>query len=300
MGQRPWATDPYPVAEIARENPANDPLVTRLFAGIYQRSAQRVVMMAPMRSSDSSDPPSDDFEPAKLMIGPDGGVDQTAQPGPVIRPPPRLCEQGPCVNYHRFAVPFDAEVAKAASIEPGGKMHGQAPTEPVHVEVHHYCYPTPGIEFPLEAPVVQCNRWEPRGPSDNSLVELRRTKFMESSAGKAYTADLAAWEAERRASASRAWSAVEVDSSDGELAAWITMHVRDGDEVEIVHDENGLVGEESVHVHDEVARLTAERAREGLTEGYMDTFGPGSYRVWINRPTNGALERVAFKDIEVL
>lgn len=263
--------------------PPNCPWSAHKNGGIYQRSAQIVVMMAAMRSYDPSDPPSDDFEPAQLTISPDGGIDQTAQPGPVMRPPPRLCEQGPCVNYHRFTIPFDAEVAKAASIEPGGKLVGKAPPEPSLGETHHYCYPTPGIEFPLAAPVIRCNRWDPKDTTAISLVELRRNKFMASDAGKAYDADLAAWQTERDKVAEAIVSSDEV----GELAAWITMFMRDGDQLEIRRFSAATGGATG----DPFLTLDAPRSRENPDA----TLPPGSYRAWIVRNANN----VTFKDFEV-
>lgn len=249
-------------------------------AGIYQRGAARVTIVARMRSNDAQDSFGDDFEPAQLMIGPDGGIDGGVQDAPVIRPPPRLCEAGPCVNYHRFAVQLEVEGPKAQSVEPGGKLVGKPPPAPFYVRVHHYCYPTVGVETELEGlPVTQCNRWEPKGASDTSLVELRRKTFLQSEDGQRYTADLAAWQAEREAA-----EAAAVASDDGELAAWIAMHMRDGDELEI-RTSTAPVGQDPAFVFDAT----------GARDFNPDNLAPGTYRAWITRNATN----VTFKDFEV-
>lgn len=64
-------------------------------------------------------------------------------------PHPRLCEYGPCVNYHRFVTQVDAQQPASGPAA-------------VHFETHHYCYPTSGVETVLaDMPVTECNRWKP-------------------------------------------------------------------------------------------------------------------------------------------
>ena len=73
-------------------------------------------MMSPMRTIDPQNDPIDEFEPAQLAIAPDGGIAPDYEPSKETRSPPRLCEAGPRVNYHRFELQLDAEAPLAASI----------------------------------------------------------------------------------------------------------------------------------------------------------------------------------------
>jgi hypothetical protein len=189
-------------------------------------------MMSGMRKIDVQDDLQAGFEVAPgPPIGPDGApVPPAMRSFPPARP--RLCEAGPCRNYHRFKIQLEAANPRArtvpvalpdtprAQLVPGGTVY-QAPAA-YHEQTHHYCYPTIGIEMPLgDLPVTQCNRWNPyvdrpEAPSsasrlDNAhLAELRsaaletdygqrgnQAAFLASRDGQRYQAEVAEWERER-------------------------------------------------------------------------------------------------------
>jgi hypothetical protein len=165
-------------------------------------------MMSAMRRIDPRDEMADGFELAPApAVGPDGAL---GMPALRVLPParPRLCEAGPCLNYHRFEIQVEAANPRAQTVPvalpagtpgaqavPGGTVY-QAPA-PFHVETHHYCYPTPGVEMPLGAlPVIQCNRWN---PAPDCGQEANQQMFSASPEGAKYAADVAGWEAARAA-----------------------------------------------------------------------------------------------------
>lgn len=230
-----------------------------------------------MKTHDVQESLSEDFEPAQLAIGPDGGM-ATHPPEPERAPPPRLCERGPCEHYHRFAIQMDVERGRGAEVLPGGKVVGQAPPAPFHVQVHHYCYPTVGVEMKLgELPVLECNKWNPlEVPDDPSPYDGKGPRLRMLAA---YQADLDAWRADQDKPAT---------GTDDELAAWIAMLMRDGDELEVHHA--GVT-----------ALFAAVDARSRLTLAFLKEGGTGSYRCWILRPkTDGSrMMRVATKTYEV-
>jgi hypothetical protein len=115
-----------------------------------------------MRHNDAQESLADSVELATLPpIGADGHP-QLAPNAPTPPEPPRLCEFGPCRNYHTFRIQLDA----AQPLDP--EAHGRV----THAERHHYCYPTPGVETNLGSlPVLECNRWVPTS-------RLFRTKGM--------------------------------------------------------------------------------------------------------------------------
>ncbi len=144
-------------------------------------------------------------------VGPDGAP--AIPPLRVIRDPrPRLCEAGHCRNYHRFEIQLNAEdplpitvpVAvpagtPGAQAVPGGTVY-QAPAT-FHTEVHHYCYPTPGVEMALGAlPVTQCNRWNPyhdAATQRSEDMEWNRQEFSRSQEGAEFRQRVLDWEAAR-------------------------------------------------------------------------------------------------------
>jgi hypothetical protein len=101
-------------------------------------------------------------------------------------PPPRLCEAGPCRNYHAFKIQLDAERPLS-----GGEVF--------HTEAHHYCYPAVGIETRLGSlPVLQCSRWSPLTADelrDHARVE---DDYWSTHEGKKHKEVLEAWMAGRR------------------------------------------------------------------------------------------------------
>jgi hypothetical protein len=123
----------------------------------------------------------------------DGGPQIPAQVAD-LPPPPRLCEAGPCRNYHRLVKQLDSQnplpvMRDGVLVSPAGSFH---------VETHHYCYPDVGIETDLQAtPVIECNRWEPRTDKE-ILVDVKRlTEFKRSKRGKAFKLAQQRWNEDR-------------------------------------------------------------------------------------------------------
>lgn len=136
------------------------------------------------------------FEPSPIPpAARDGSLElPVMRAGP--RPHPRLCEQGPCRNYHRFQIQMDAERPRDEK-GPGGALTS-SPT-PFHVQTHHYCYPTQGIEMRLGAlPVIECNRWEPNVMGITSSVARAQELFKGSSESTRHQAEIEAWRLERK------------------------------------------------------------------------------------------------------
>lgn len=156
-----------------------------------------------MRSNDIQDDLAEGFEVAKVPpVGPDGAL-RGPPMRPRVPPPPRLCEQGPCVHYHQFTIQLDAEQARAAAVAGPGENHGALVGDggqDFHAEVHHYCYPTSGVESRLGSlPIIQCNRWTPKDYTELLAAENRGSDFLASADGKRYLAEQAAWSAARAA-----------------------------------------------------------------------------------------------------
>lgn len=127
---------------------------------------------------------------------------------------PSLCSAGPCRRYHRLVTQVDAESPRAVRVRlpvvpgaaapvlipgawetPQGTMY-RAPAT-FHVQTHHYCYPSPGIEMPLGAlPVVECNLWD---PAPDAQLEERRAAFARSGSGIDYNNALEVWGANHAA-----------------------------------------------------------------------------------------------------
>lgn len=153
-----------------------------------------------MQRNDIQDGLQEDFEPGQLPpIGPDGAPEIPPQRR-ISAPAPRLCEAGPCVNYHRFEIQLDVTRPIAGRVEEGGKLAGDAPPMPFHTRVCHYCYPTVGIETDLgDLPVLSCNRWKPL--SGGELVEMtnREEAFYRREDGQAFKTAFDTWIAEQTA-----------------------------------------------------------------------------------------------------
>lgn len=157
-----------------------------------------------MTKNDATQDLADGFEPGPLPpMGPDGGM-TAGEPVKVSDPPPRICEQGPCVHYHRFEILMDATKPIAAEVGEDGRPRGIAPDVRHHVEVHHYCYPTVGVETKLGSlPMLHCNFWEPKLKAKQDALELTRAEYLESEDGKRYLGELAAWEERQQAELER-------------------------------------------------------------------------------------------------
>ena len=145
-----------------------------------------------MRSNDVQEDLADGIELGQIPPpSPDGSV-QMPPMRPERPPHPRLCEFGPCRNYHTFEIQLDAADPHAERGPDGGLLeHARS----FHTEVHHYCYPTAGVEMKLGSlPILKCNRYEPRA-KDGSFVpvgDLFRF-YTKEPEGVRYTSELAAW-----------------------------------------------------------------------------------------------------------
>lgn len=148
-----------------------------------------------MPRTDVRDELQDGMEPAHMAVGPDGGAE--IRPLKSELPPrPRLCEAGPCRNYHRFAVQMDAAAplvkpvpahvptgTPRTELGPRGAMYRPLPV--FHTQVHHYCYPSLGVETVLgDMPVTECNRWDPVEPPKGYQEALEAWEAAYAAAGK--------------------------------------------------------------------------------------------------------------------
>lgn len=168
-----------------------------------------------MQHNNVQDDLQDGFEPGQLPpVGPDGALELTP-PRKMTSPPPRLCEAGPCVNYHRFEIQLDVTRPIAARVEPGGKLSGEAPPMPFHVRTFHYCYPTPGVETDLgELPVLSCNKWMPVDPQMRELDDGMRAEFLATDAGQQYQTALDAWIANQQDAENVAVESSSIDDKE--------------------------------------------------------------------------------------
>lgn len=148
-----------------------------------------------MVSNDVQDELAEGFEPSALPpVGPDGALELPPMQKPP-RHPPRLCEQGPCRNYHTFKIQLDAAKPLPVRREDGTM---ELPDAPDHEERHHYCYPSVGIESKLGSlPVIQCNRWSPLTAGELAAEEQKISEWQGTAAGQAFLAELAAYNDEQ-------------------------------------------------------------------------------------------------------
>lgn len=173
------------------------------------------------RRTDVRDELQDGWEPSPMPpVAPDGSL-ELPKLRVVNNPPPRLCEAGPCRHYHRFAIQLEAQSPIGARIQGDGDQHGRIVGEAAgefRVQVHHYCYPTAGVETALgELPVMSCSLWEPLLPSDAEQMESRRATFMNTPGGRKYTTELEAWTRARHEE-QRAADAIEDAIAEAERA----------------------------------------------------------------------------------
>ncbi len=161
-----------------------------------------------MRTVTPQDDLQDGIEPAATPpVAADGGLEFTGMPR-LLPPRPRLCQAGPCKNYHRFSIQMDAatphtrklpivlpEGTPGAQPVPGGTVY----TSPAgfHVQVSHYCYPTSGVEMILgDLPVTECNRWAPLGGDGK---EISAEEFLCSPDGFIFADRVRSWDQARAA-----------------------------------------------------------------------------------------------------
>ncbi len=148
-----------------------------------------------MKHVDVRDDLADGFEIAALPPpGPDGGLDLPAR-RPDRRIPPSLCAAGPCKHYHRMVTQLDAQPPVALPARRAREL-GVLPNAPpgFSSEVHHYCYPTSGVETNLgSVPVIECSLYEPLHCTERERVESARRNFLATPAGQAYTAEIELW-----------------------------------------------------------------------------------------------------------
>lgn len=223
---------------------------------------------APVRRNHAQEDPIEGFDVNDLPpMGPDGLAvpPQRAQ----VDPPPRLCEQGPCVHYHRFAIQLDVEAGLR-------EADGSPAKQPFHVRVHHYCYPNSGVETELGAlPVLECNRWQPMGSGEMAHEEGMRADYLASPDGQEYTRKLEEWKAAR---------AAEAEGDEDNVATWIAMNLRDGGELIASHTPTGPGPINHWHIE-------ADTARAFVTRDYLkNTYGTGVYELVILPPERAGKE----------
>lgn len=171
-----------------------------------------------MKRNDIQDSLQEGFEPAPLPpIGPDGAVTIP----PLRRMPvaaPSLCQAGPCIHYHRFVTQLEAARPIANELGEHGQLVGDAPEMPVHVQTHHYCYPTTGVETELGSlPVVECNKWAPVDPRVSSSRKASEEKFFATEQGQAFLRELAAFRGEQAETETVAVAASEAPTTEGDI-----------------------------------------------------------------------------------
>jgi hypothetical protein len=142
-------------------------------------------------SIDVQDELARDFEPSPLPPpGPDGALELPAMHKVPPRPP-RLCEAGPCRHYHTFQIQLDAQKPMPVRRPDGSTDHAATPD---HVETHHYCYPTVGVEMKLGAlPVLQCNLWDPIPAAEVKQHDDAIEAWLKTETGQTFERDLTDW-----------------------------------------------------------------------------------------------------------
>ena len=95
---------------------------------------------------------------------------------------PRICEQGPCIHYHRLETQMDVAAPQ------DGTAAG------LFTQVHHACYPDTGIEIELgDTPVLECNRWEPMTPALKTKLKRATKQHFKTKDGKQFLKELWVW-----------------------------------------------------------------------------------------------------------
>jgi hypothetical protein len=172
-----------------------------------------------MRTQDPRDDFQDGIDPA---VTPPQAADGGLELAPIrqaLPPRPRLCDAGPCKNYHRVAVQMDAanpytrrlpivlpEGTPGARVTPDGTTYTSPGT--YHVQVSHYCYPTSGVEMILgDLPVTEC-----------TPVSMAPADFLKTAPGQLYQAEVRSW------NAARAQEAAEADEAERLIAESMKIH----------------------------------------------------------------------------
>lgn len=172
-----------------------------------------------MKTIDPKDRLEGDWEPSDV---PDLRPDAPAVAPPTLRVLPRaapsLCQQGPCRNYHEVVLELDAQQPLD---------HSDASSKGHRVRT---CYPSSGIEMPLDAPVFECNRWD---PDEGFALELRRDAFMRTEAGITYTADLDAWKGDQERIRKEENELAKVDVTELDTIGELRATMEDGDDLEL-------------------------------------------------------------------
>lgn len=111
--------------------------------------------------------PTAGFSPAPMPpIAADGGPQ--LEPATVAElgvAPISLCELGPCVHLHRITNRIDSQ-------EPLDGSKGA-----IHIGTARSCYAQPGVDGPLDQPVLECNKWRPITDHEKKALEQSRSAF---------------------------------------------------------------------------------------------------------------------------
>lgn len=164
-----------------------------------------------MRKIDAQDELQSGIDPSPGPSPQPDGLPGFSPKRPDLPPRPRLCEQGPCRNYHRLETQVESADPRAQRVPvrlpvlPAGAQAVQDGTlyqapATFHTSTAHYCYPAVGIEITLgDTPVVSCSRWDPLDKNVVTAARESRERYLASDDGRAYLKALAAWESAREA-----------------------------------------------------------------------------------------------------
>ena len=234
-----------------------------------------------MNTVDPKDRLEGDWEPSQI---PDLRPDAPAVEPPKLRvlppEPPSLCAQGPCVHYHEVSYEMDAQKPLDHS-EASSKSHRM-----------RTCYPSSGIEMPLDAAVFECNLWLPSPPKHEDQRETQRLRYMQSGAGEAYRADLEAWNLEQERIRKEESELASVDATELDMIEELRATM-DGDDVLQVRrkgEPDLLCSISKGDVFMTVAYLTA--ALLGSNSG------PGDYQIRHVRKKSGMIAAIKILTIE--
>lgn len=239
-----------------------------------------------MKTVDPKDRLEGDWEPSQI---PDLRPDLPAVEPPKLRvlPPeaPSLCAQGPCIHYHEVAYEMDAQRPLDHS-EASSKSHRM-----------RTCYPSSGIEMPLDAPVFDCNLWQPHPPRMEDQREAVRLRYMASDAGKAYVAELEVWKLDQERIRKEEADIASIDIVALGVIGELLVDMDAEDKLEVrVRGRLDIVAHISAPPpdldHDGLAALGQQ-----WTDTLCSSFGPGEYQIRHIRP-NGVIKAIKHLAIE--